>query len=250
MRQQGIGEPPAAVHLADQIVGRNPYVVEEELADLVLAGQIQNRTHRDARRVEIDDQTAQPAMFRRAGIGAHQGKHPLRVMSPGLPDLVAVDDEVIAVETRGCFHRREVGSRIGFGIALRPFHLGAQNSGQMVRLLRFGPEIGDDRPDEIEPHGNQHRHPDPDHLLGQDELLVERCPHSADLSRPVRRDPAAPVEFTLPTMQRVGRRPGNSVLEFVGGVRLQPVADLEAKRTLVLAVDTEFQSRSSSQSSM
>src|SRR5262249_62420772 len=52
----------------------------------------------------------------------------------------------------------------------------------------------------------QMRRADARHLLGHDELFVERGAHSAILLRPVRRDPAFARERVIPGHQLRGRR--------------------------------------------
>ena len=91
-----------------------------------------------------------PSCFFGRRVGAHQREHPVGMVRPGGPDLLAVDDEVVAVAHRRGAQAREVGAGIGFGIALAPDRLAGQHGRQMARLLRLGAEADQDRPDVID----------------------------------------------------------------------------------------------------
>src|ERR1700733_12853869 len=61
----------------------------------------------------------------------------------------------------------------------------------MLRLLRLGTELHDDRSDVIEALSRQLRCADARQLLGHDDLFVERRAHAAVLLRPMGRAPCA-----------------------------------------------------------
>ena len=53
--------PPAVALLADQPVVRHEHAVEHDLVEVVLAGEVDDRPDRDARRLEVEDQLAEAA---------------------------------------------------------------------------------------------------------------------------------------------------------------------------------------------
>src|SRR5207244_13638277 len=109
----------------------------EHVAELVIARNGLDRPDPDARAAQIDQQEADAGLPRlRLRVGADQRKHPVRMMSPGGPDLLPPHDEMIAFERSAGGKTGEVGARARLGVALCPDH-GARNDGwQMLHLLR------------------------------------------------------------------------------------------------------------------
>ena len=118
--EQRLGHGPAVVQLADERVARHAHVVEEHLAELLVAGEVADRAQRDARRLQVHQQEADALLLLRRLVGAHQQVDVRRVVGERGPDLLAVDDEVIAVEHRGGLQAREIGAGVGLGVALAP----------------------------------------------------------------------------------------------------------------------------------
>ena len=71
----------------------------------------------------------------RLRIGAAQQHAPVGVLRERRPHLLAVDDEVIAVEDRRGAQRREIGARAGLGEAEAPEILGGQDAAREALLL-------------------------------------------------------------------------------------------------------------------
>ena len=95
--QQRIGDAPAIMQFSDQVFGRHDDIVEEYLAELVIARDRLDRPDPDAWAVQIDQQEADAGVPRLGlRIGAHQRVHPVRMMRPGGPDLVPPHHEMIA----------------------------------------------------------------------------------------------------------------------------------------------------------
>ena len=87
--EQGIGHPPAVVEFADQVFGGHHDIVEEYLAEFVVAGDGLDRPHAHARAVQVDQKETDAGLpWLRLRIGAHQREHPVRMVRPGLPDLL------------------------------------------------------------------------------------------------------------------------------------------------------------------
>ena len=88
-------------------------VGEEDLVE------VQVLLHRTCRRtagrprpgsVGRDDQHADALVLGRVGVGAHEGQQEVGVVGARRPHLLAVDDEVVAVEHRAGAQRRQVGA--------------------------------------------------------------------------------------------------------------------------------------------
>ena len=74
---------------------------KKHLGELVVARDRLDRPDLDSRAVQIDQQEADAGVPRlRLRIGAHQREHPVRMMRPGGPDLVALDHEMVAFQRR------------------------------------------------------------------------------------------------------------------------------------------------------
>src|SRR5262252_7997250 len=166
MYEQGIGDAPAIVQLSDQVFGWHDDIVEKDLAELFVAYDRLDRPDPDARAVQINQQETDAGVARLGlRIRAYQREHPIRVMCPGRPNLVAAHHEIIALERCPGRKAGEIGARAGFGIALRPDH-GARNDGwQMLGLLGGGPELHEDGADMIEALNRQMRRADARQLL-------------------------------------------------------------------------------------
>ena len=232
--EQRIGDAPAVVDLADQVLGRHHHVVEEHLAELVVARDGADRPDADARALEVEQQEADAGMARlRLRVGAHQREHPLRMMPPGGPDLLPVHHEVVALQRRAGRETREIGAGARLRIALRPDHRAVEDRRQVPGLLRRGAELDQDRADVMQPLRRQVRRADPRQLLGHDDLLVERRAHAAVLLRPVRRDPALARQRVVPRHQLVGRRAVGAPAQRHRQVGLEPGPHLGAKRGLL-----------------
>src|SRR6516165_2315897 len=109
----------------------------------------------------------------------------------------------------------------------------------MVRLLGGGPELHEDGADMIEALNRQMRRADARHLLGHDELLVERGAHPAVLLGPVRRDPAFARERVIPGHQFRGRRTRDAVPKRGRKIGFQPCPHLHAELGFDGGVTTE-----------
>ena len=82
---------------------RHPHVGEEHLAEVALAVDGPHRPHLDAGLVHVEDQPGDALVLRRVGIGAHEQLAVVGDVGPGAPDLLAVDDVLVARRARpGC----------------------------------------------------------------------------------------------------------------------------------------------------
>ena len=94
--------------VADQIALRHPHVVEEGLAERRLAGDQQDRLGADTPGEAMSNSMKlMPSCFLARRVGAHQAEDPVGLVGVGGPDLLAVDDEMVAVvSARVCSEAR------------------------------------------------------------------------------------------------------------------------------------------------
>ena len=123
--QQALADRPAAVQGADHVVLLDPGVGEEGLAERAVAGDQLDRPGFDAGLVHIDQHEGDALVLLGLGVGAHQAEAPVGVLGAGGPDLLAVDDPVVAGVLALGLQGGEVGARAGFGIASASFTMDA-----------------------------------------------------------------------------------------------------------------------------
>src|SRR5690348_2942004 len=127
--EQELGVGPALVLLADEVLGRHLDVVEEHLVDFAPAIHGHDGADGDARRLHVDEQEGDALLLLLgAGIGAHQVEDPIGEMRRGRPDLLAVDDVVVAIAYRLGPERGEVGTGARLGEALAPDMLAREDA--------------------------------------------------------------------------------------------------------------------------
>jgi hypothetical protein len=137
---------PAAALLTEDICDRDPDAGEEHLGETVRTVQLAKWPNLHAGAVHWDHQKSQGLMSGRRVSGAHQSEHPVRPCAEGSPDLLAVDDVLVAVADRTSPYRGQVAARLGLGEPLAPHVFTAQYPRQPPRLLLVGAK-GDDRTD-------------------------------------------------------------------------------------------------------
>ncbi len=185
MAQRGGGHLPPSVQRTQQRVGGHPNVVEEHLGEIGVAVERDERTCLDAGQRHVDDQARDALVLGGVGVGAHTELTPIRAMSQRCPDLLAVDDVLVAVQHRAGAQRGEI--RPGFRLrhALAPDVVGAHHPGEQLALLGIRAVLHDRGRDVVHPdHVERHRRPRMDGLLRVGELLQHGGSAAAVLLRP------------------------------------------------------------------
>ena len=96
-------------------------VVEEQLAELRVTGDLGHRTQLDARASACRRSASRcPDAWAASVVRAGQHAAPARELPPGHPGLLPADDEVVAALDRARAQRREVRAGVGLGEALAP----------------------------------------------------------------------------------------------------------------------------------
>ena len=190
MRQQELGRRPALVLLEDAVLDRHLDVVEEDVVDLVLAAQGDDRAHGDARRLHVDQQKADAGLRLGLGVGAHQEEAPVGELRERGPGLLAVDDIVVALAHGAGAQVGEVGAGARLGVALAPPDVAIIGRRQELGLLLGRAERIDHRRDHVDAE-RQNRDGVGAGLLFRPDVLLRRGPaRPAQLLGPARRDPA------------------------------------------------------------
>ncbi len=184
---------------AEDVLGGHPDVLEEHLVELGVPGDLAERADGDARRVHVDEEVGEPLVLRDARVGAGEQHHPVGDLREAGPDLLAVDDVVVAVPHGPGLERREVRARVGLGVALAPDLLAGEDLLEVALLLGVGP-VGDDRraghaeAEDVE----RRRRPVKDQLLVEEELLHPREPAAPELLGPREAQEPGLVKLPLP----------------------------------------------------
>ena len=191
MAQQIFRHVPAAVQLADDLPLGHFDIVEERLAERAVAADQQDRLGRHAGARHVEQQEAYPLIFVRL-VGADQAENPVGLVGIARPDLLAVDDPVIALVLAERLQRHEVRPRPRLRIALAPADLALRHIGQDRGLLLLGAEFEQRRPKHPDAERIERRaRLDPRHFLAED-LCFGRGQSAAAIGfGPVGHGPAA-----------------------------------------------------------
>ena len=191
MLQQIFGDIPAAIDGTDHMRLRHAHIVEEGFAERRAAGDQQNWLGRNALRGHVEQDEADAVMLLGGRISPHQTEYPVGVVRIRGPDLLAVDDEIVAVAFGAGLQRGEVRSGIRLGIALAPADQAGRDLRQMFFLLNFRAVFQQRGPQ----HGNAERgqrlpRADAGHFLAHDLGLLGIEAATAIFLRPMRHRPA------------------------------------------------------------
>jgi hypothetical protein len=192
--ERGVGDLPALAAPAHDVGLGHAHVLEEHLVERVLAqvaGHGAQGLDLEPRRVHGHEQVADAGVLGGLGLGPHQREHHVRLVRGARPDLLPVDDEVVALLSRRRLQAGEVAAGARFRVALAPEHLAAHGRADPASLLLLASVL--------QQGGHQHGRPLGRHAAG-DAGAVELLVHDHGLEQ-VRGRPEAPV------LLRDGARP-------------------------------------------
>src|SRR3954453_21064501 len=137
MTKRGRRDGPAVAALPHECARRYSYVVEEHLVEVgvLRIDQFWQRPAGDARRLHVDDEHADALVLRRVRLAAHEAEAIAGVVCAGGPDLLAVDDPVVAVEDGARAQPGQVAAGVRFTHADAPCDLTAQRRDEVALLL-------------------------------------------------------------------------------------------------------------------
>ena len=174
----------------DEVLGGHADVVEIDLAEVPVGGHVGDRADLDAGEIHRHDQLRHALVRWPVARCATDQVAVVGVGCEGGPDLLAVDDEHIAVANRRRLEAGEIGAGIGLGHADAPGGLAAEHAGEEFRLLVLG-AVGEQCRTHLsvgEPAGGD-RCTSRDHGLSHDDAGQVRLPATAVFDRPRHADP-------------------------------------------------------------
>src|SRR5215469_13308252 len=115
---------PALVYLPNQVLSGHAYVFEEYLVEAVRLRHLHQGPHGNAGCLHVNEEVADALVLGSDRVGSNQHENPIRMMCGGSPYLGAIDNEIVALFNSAGLQSCQVGSGIGFRIALAPNLLG------------------------------------------------------------------------------------------------------------------------------
>ena len=95
--ERGHAHPPSVTQRADQSRRRHPYIGEDDLIEMCLAGHLPQRPHLDAGEAHVEQEERDPPVARNVGIGAGHEDAPVGHPPVRAPHLLTVDHEIVTV---------------------------------------------------------------------------------------------------------------------------------------------------------
>ena len=228
-----IGQPPC--NGPTRLARRHADVGEEDLVEVaeVLVAELGERSGLDARRLHVDQERRDALVLRDVGIGAHEAQAPVGVVGARRPDLLAVDDEIVAVEHGSGRQAREVAARARFAHAEAPRDLGPQRGNEESFALLVGAVIANRRGDDAQGlRIERTRDLAARHLFEVDHLL-HRCRvahHRARAASPARAIRRRTACAATRAPSRAGARSTASVAATLRAAGSSPPATRSARR--------------------
>src|SRR5205809_6201555 len=164
------------------------------------------RSDLDARLAHVEEEARDALVLGRLRVGAGEEDPPVGDRPAGGPDLLTVDEELVAPVLGARLEAREVRARVGLGVELAPDLLGREHLREVAPFLPVGAVDDDRRPDEPDPEPvDGGRRVDPRHLVLDGRLLHRRGAPAPVLLRPQHADVARLVELPVPGLALVER---------------------------------------------
>ena len=211
---QGTGaDPPPVVQFAHQVPARDEHVVEEDLVEVKVVGthQVGEWSTLQSRRIGVDDQGGDAPVLGDVGVRPDERQQHVGVVGAGGPDLLPVDDEVVAVGNGPGGEAGQVAAGTGLAHAQCSGDLGTQDRDGVVPPLPVVAEFDDRRCDDAEALWVEAAADvSPSQFLEVHHLLGEAGVASPELGRVAGNQPAAvehlPLEGTGPGRDAGARR--------------------------------------------
>ncbi len=145
-------------------------VVEEDLVELRLAGDLAQAAHGDALAVHRHDEHRQALVLGHVGVGAREQQPVGGELGVGGPHLLAAQPPAaVVLLARACLHGREVRAGGGLGEQLAPDLVAVEHRPEVAGLLLLR-AVGDDRGAE---HADADRVEDAGHFRARDLLVAD-----------------------------------------------------------------------------
>src|SRR4051794_17522377 len=231
--KRGDRDAPAATHLADDVLVGDLGLLEEDLVELGLAGDLAKRPDIDVGLIHVEDEVGDPLVLRGVLVGAGEEHAVLGLVRVGGPDLLAGDLPVAVGLDRAGLERGEVGSGLRLREALAPDLLTGEDRLEVALLLVLVAVSDDDGPAHHQAEDVRgKRHALARELLVEDRLLNQGGALAAVLLWPGETGPAGVVHLLLPGAAELELGLVVAFGRGAGMVLLQPAPDLVAEGRL------------------
>ncbi len=188
VRQGHLRERPSPVEVAHEVRRGQAHVGEEDLVEERGACHLLDRPDLDAGRVHRADEVRDAAVLRDVGVGARDEDAELRHLGARRPDLLAVDDELVAVTHCPGRERGEIAAGSGLAEQLAPDLLAREQREEVPILLLVAARVQDRRAGPSDPDlVLRPRHLRSAHLV-VDHELEDRARVEPPRARPVGHD--------------------------------------------------------------
>ena len=131
-------DPPPLAHAAQPHRVGDAHVGEEHLVERSAAAHLLDRAHLDPGQVHRDDEGRHALVLGHVDVGAGDQLAPGREQGAGAPDLLPVDDPLVAVTDGPAAQVRQVGAGAGLGEQLAAQLSGGEERRHVLRLLLVG----------------------------------------------------------------------------------------------------------------
>ncbi len=118
--EQCVGDRPPVVDPTEDVVLGRLGIGVEDLVEVAVTGDVDDRANLDARLIHGHEQERDAGVFGDIGVGPAEREDHVGVPAGGGPDLLAVDDPLVAVELGLAAEPGEIATGIGLGVALAP----------------------------------------------------------------------------------------------------------------------------------
>src|SRR3990172_4493666 len=125
--ERGLRDLPTLVQLADELPLLGAGVGHEDLREERGPRDLPERAHLDAGLAHVEEEARDALVLGDLGVGPRQEDSPVGDRSARGPDLLAVDEKMVALVLRARPEAREVRARVGLGVELAPDLLGREH---------------------------------------------------------------------------------------------------------------------------
>src|SRR5579872_6250822 len=234
--QEALADGPAAIERTHQVFLGHFNIGEEGFAERRVAADQLDRTRFDAGRLHVD-QEKRNAFVLPGIVGTHEAEAPVGILRPTGPDLLTVDEKMIAFVDGLGTQAREIGTGARFGIALAPAHRAVNDARHVTALLFFVAVFQKRGPEHRRAHAaDRIEGADAVHFLHQYARFSLRQTAAAILFGPGRYAPALLAHRLLPfQIIRIGRAEPFEERERIGAfqrrwkIPFQPLARFVAE---------------------
>jgi hypothetical protein len=197
------GDVPPVADGAEPVRIRHPDVGEEDLVEGGAAVDLLDRPRLHARALHVDDEVGEALVLGRVGVGPRDDHPVAGVVGAGAPDLLAVDDPLVAVAHRGGAEAGEVRSGGGLAEELAPDLVAARHLREETLLLLLGAVRHERRTEHpVTDHEDADRGLELRFFLAPDDLLHATEALAAVFLRPREHRPAGVELLRLPRLRR------------------------------------------------